>query len=276
MSDDVPELELNQGGQIAAIYKDQANLVQEELPEIPKDEWMRTRRTLSDVSKALPESVLVGGGSALRLHLEAKGYKVPHMPMMDIDIALDQETYNRVRMAMPVLGDANFKPTTEPFEESRLATLHELFRRKVDERSAEGTIQQNFIQQPDKDMALEDIATHMHVDVFPADTSNMDVSMLTIDGQVVKVMSPEALFVMRVQQLARIMSEQRDKPVAEVPRKVLQYLYLNGSIIDDGKLKKVLMSQGIDLDPVTYTRELNERVQNGIASKRVVLVDTYH
>jgi hypothetical protein len=276
MADDTIDKELSQGGNIASIFRDQAAVVREELPPIPKEEWEKTRKTLSNVSRALPESVLIGGGTALRLHLEAKGHKVPHMPMMDIDIALAQEIYDRVRMAMPVPGDADFQPAIDPLDSARLATLHDLFRRKGDEISAESTSPQNFIKQPDKDMALEDRGTHMHVDVFPADTSSMDVSMLTIDGQVVKVMSPEALFVTRVQQLAQIMRDQGDKQTIEVPRKILQYLSLNGSIIDDEKLKKVLASQGVDLDPIAYAQELDAKLRAGIASGRIVLVDKYH
>lgn len=177
---------------------------------------------------------------------------------------------------MTVPGDTSFKSATDPLEPARVATLNALFRRKAIEPGAEGTAPQNFIEHPDKDMALEDKVTKMHVDVFPADTSKMDVSMLTIDNQVVKALSPEALFIMRVQQLAQIMREQSDKEVIEVPQKILQYLFLNSSIVDDEKLKRVLAAQGIELDPVTYAHELNERLREGINSGTIALVDKYH
>lgn len=275
MADDVVELESGQSGEIASVFSDSVGSVYDELPEIPEDEWKNTRATVKDLSQALPESILVGG-TALRLHLERRGKKVPQMPMMDIDCALDQASYDQVRMAMPVPGDDDYHSGEEPLDDERLETLHSLFQRKGNEARPDRS-PDDFVQYPGLDMALENVGTHMHVDVFPADPESMDTSIFTIDGQLVKALSPEALFVSRVLQIARLMREQGGRPNVEIPRKVMQYLSLNGAIVDDQRLKKVFENQGIsDIDPVEYTRELSEKLRDGTAAGKIVLVDTYH
>lgn len=274
MPDDIVENEGASEERLLPLLRPKVEEIQAGLSEIDKGEWDRTKQTVARLADAVPGSTLVGG-IALRLHLERRGQKVPAMPMMDIDCSVGHEIYDQIRSSMPVVGDDNFQSEASPLETSQVEQLQATFTRKGDETTDGSHEAHNFVAHPETDLALKDTKTGMHVDVFPEDTTQVDTTPLSIDGSIVNAKSPEELFIARVQQVGQILRAESDGPT-ELPRKVYQYLYLNGGIIDEGKLAKLAKKKGFDGDAIRLVELLHDKLSTGIESGDIVLVDKYH
>lgn len=274
MSDDISEQEASSEQRLKDAFGDKPQAIAAELREIDTGEWKRTKDTVVHVADALPGSTLVGG-IAPRLHLESRGHSIPHMPMIDVDVSLDHERYDQVRSEMPVIGDDQFQSSSEKLSAEEAQKLKDAFMRKGDETADGSDEAHNFVSHPEENLALEDIKTRMHVDVFPEDLEDADITPLNIDGQIVMAKSPEELFIARVQQIAQILRKESDGPV-ELPWKIHQYFYLNGGIVDEDRLVKLAKKKGFDGDAIEFVELMHKQLTDGIESGSIVLIDKYH
>ncbi|QQG43807.1 MAG: hypothetical protein HYW86_02905 [Candidatus Roizmanbacteria bacterium] len=271
------------GDDLTNIFRQRAVDARNSLSSISDEKIKKTEHAIKIMAECIPEATLVGGW-ALRLYLRQRGLLIPTVPAIDIDFTIPPANYDQVREATRFPQETDFEFTGVPLSEKRKALITAKLRRKGEKEPVPDSMgggYRNFMKSTKEEMALEDNDFKQHIDLFRTDEVAQS-QKLRVDGVEVTVLTPEELLIRRFNQLNRYLPGKtlNSQQTIEIPRKILQYFYLNGAITHEKSLMRLWeerKAQGIVTDdyPQAFI-SLIEQIDSGISSGKVTLLDKYH
>lgn len=268
---------------LTQIFDQKARDAMAVLKPISEEKLMRTEYAIKVMAQCVPDAILVGGW-ALRLHLKQKRLPIPTVPAIDIDYAISPAGYDQIRETLKFPSESDFELKGEPLSAEKKSLIATKLRRKGNKEpvpQAMGGGFRNFMKNPKNYMALEDGRYQQHIDLFGTNESVRTQKLIVGDVEVT-VLTPEELLIGRYNQLNRYLSEtppNGEQPI-EIPRKILQYFYLNGGIVDEQTLKELWeekKTQGAVKDDFPQALlQLIDRIDEGLRRGTIKLVDRFH